>query len=284
MNGGNTIASRLYPGIAGVAPRVVQWGDELQINAANQNEFMYANGWSGPFYGGFADVIDTFERTETPRRLKPVNVYYHFYSATSLSSLRALEKIHHWCQQQPLHPVDAADFARLTADAHRARTYQLGPRHWLLSSGGHLRSYRLPADLGVPDLARCRGVTGYTSAGDALFISTDGSPRVELQLTQAKPEPPAPRDAYLQLVSCTNDLRFEENDGWRATFTASAGHPSQTAELHFAGLPAKASCDLLIGQKASTVTTDAQGHLHLSLPQNTRVTLDAHRSRYAVVQ
>lgn len=48
MNGGDTVISRLYPGIAGIAPRVTPWEDELQINAANQNEFMYANGWQGP--------------------------------------------------------------------------------------------------------------------------------------------------------------------------------------------------------------------------------------------
>lgn len=141
MNGGNTIVGRRYLGMAGIAARVMPWGDELQIHAANQNEFMYANGWTGPFFGGFADVIDTFERTDSQRRTKPVNVYYHFYSATSLSSLRASEKIHHWCAENDLHSVTALDYARIAKDAWRTRVFEKGPRHWVISNRGDLRTY-----------------------------------------------------------------------------------------------------------------------------------------------
>ncbi len=281
MNGGNTIVSRLYPGIAGVAPRVVPWGDELQINAANQNEFMYANGWSGPFYGGFADVIDTFERTETPRRLKPVNVYYHFYSATSLSSLRALEKIHHWCIQQPLHPVTALQFAQMTRDASRTRLYDLGPRHWLLTNAGHLRTYRLPAELGRPDMSQCKGVTGYTEHEGSLYIHTRGQPRTEIVLSDTPTEPPPRNSAHLYLATSSAEIHFSELEAWKAEFQVESLRP---VVAQFSGLPAKAVCDITIDNTLSQQTTDAKGHLQLSLPQNARVTIDANRSRYAVLQ
>jgi len=281
MNGGNTIVSRLYPGIAGIAPRVVQWGSELQINAANQNEFMYANGWNGPFYGGFADVVDTFERTETPRRIKPVNVYYHFYSATSLSALRALEKIYRWCEEQPLHPVTALQFAQMTKDAYRTRVYELGVRHWLLANEGHLRSYRLPASAGRPIMDQCQGVTGWTEHAGSIYIHTNGQPRVELKLGDARPEPPAPAEAHLFLASSTAEIEFQQLAAWKAQFHTRS---LRAVTVEFGGLPAGATCAVTINQVASQVSADAKGRLTLSLPPDAVVTLDADRSRYALLR
>lgn len=278
MNGGNTIISRLYPGIAGIAPRVMPWGDELQIHAANQNEFMYANGWQGPFYGGFADVIDTFERTETGRRTKPVNVYYHFYSATSLSSLRALEKIHQWCLAQDMHSVTALQYARIVKDAWRTRVYEVGPRHWLLANEGDLRTFRLPGYLGRPDLAQCRGVTGWTEHHDSIYIHTRGQPVTELVLVDEPSGPVTAKTARLRLASCTAEIRFSEFDSLKVAFSVRDLRPV-TAE--FAGLQPKAVCEVTINAAASRATADPAGHLKLSLPPSAEVILDATRSRYA---
>ncbi|MDB6119961.1 MAG: putative signal peptide protein [Verrucomicrobiaceae bacterium] len=281
MNGGNTIVGRLYPGIAGIAPRVMQWGDELQINAANQNEFMYANGWNGPFYGGYADVIDTFERTESPRRLKPVNVYYHFYSATCLSSVRALEKVHRWCLEQPLHPVTAHDFALIAKDSYRTRVYSIGPQHWLLTNAGYSRTFRLPAGLGHPDMEQCRGVTGWNEFQGSLYVHTNGDQRIELKLKAAQPEPRPPANARLFMVSSDAEIEFSSLAAWTAVFSV---HGLVPCTVEFGGLPARAVCDLVINDAPTKLTADDRGHLHVSLPAAARVTLDANRSRYALLR
>ncbi len=80
MNGGETLISARYPSISFISPRAISWGGELQIYAANQNENQFNDDWLGPFYGGYIHTIETFKRTETPRRLKPMNIYYHLYS------------------------------------------------------------------------------------------------------------------------------------------------------------------------------------------------------------
>ena len=278
MNGGNTIISRLYPGIAGIAPRVMSWGDELQIHAANQNEFMYANGWQGPFFGGFADVIDTFERTEADRRTKPVNVYYHFYSATSLSSLRALEKIHRWCAEQDLHTVTALQYAHIVKDAWRTKVYEIAPRHWLLANEGDLRTFRLPKYLGRPDLARCKGVSGYIEHQDSVYIHTLGQPVTELLMIDEDKGPVTSDTARLRLASCTAEIQFSEFDPLKAAFSVRDLRPV-TAE--FAGLQPKAVCEVTINTASSRVSADEHGRVKLSLPASAQVTLDATRSRYA---
>lgn len=278
MNGGNTIISRLYPGIAGIASRVTQWGDELQINAANQNEFMYANGWQGPFYGGFADVIDTFERTDAGRRTKPVNVYYHFYSATNLSSISALEKIYRWCADHDLHSVTALQYAHLVKDAWRTKVYELGPRRWLLANRGDARTFRLPRTLGRPDMTRCGGITGFIEQDESIYVHTLGRPLTELVLTDATDAPATADTAHLRLASCTAEIEFENFDPLKITFTVNDIRPV-TAE--FAGLQPKAVCELTTGSTTTRVTADEQGRVRLSLPASARVTLDATRSRYA---
>lgn len=281
MNGGNTIISRLYPGLSGVAPRVMLWDGELQIHAANQNEFMYANGWNGPFYGGFADVIDTFERTELPRRMKPVNVYYHFYSATCLSSLRALEKIHRWCLDQPLHSVTALQFARMTRDAWGTRLYRTGERRWLIACNGDSRTLRLPKSAGIPDLAQCKGITGWIEHGDSIYIHTRGQPLTELALIDGKADPAPPAEAHVRLAASSAEIEFSQHEPLKAVFSVKDLRPVET---EFAGLPANAVCDVTINSAASQMTADAAGRLRLSLPASARVTLDATRSRYALVR
>ncbi|MFZ4763574.1 MAG: endo alpha-1,4 polygalactosaminidase [Roseimicrobium sp.] len=264
MNGGTTVLSRLYPGIVGVAPRHVFWDGEMQIFASNQNEFMYANGWKGPFYGGFANLIDTFERTEKPRRLKPVNVYYHFYSATYLSSLRALEKILQWCSEQPLHAVTAKEYAALVRDAYATRIYDVAPRQWLISHTGALRTFRLPSGAGLPDMTRCRNVTGYVLHADFLYFHTTGDPLAEVVLADKPPR-------HLRLATCTGAIAFHSLSMDRAYFKVNGSQPVRAT---FAGAPRGAEGELLVNGAMEHIMANDAGEVSLSLPTSAEVVLD----------
>lgn len=274
MNGGDTIISELYPGLSGVAPRAMPWDDELQIFAANQNEFMYAGGFQGPFYGGFDSVIDTFQRTGSPRRLKPVNLYYHFYSATYLSSQRALEKVHDWCMKQPLHAVTALEYAQLVRDARNTKCFEIAPAHWLISCNGQARTLRVPASAGVPDLARCRGVIGFKTEGDTTYIHTSGKPAVELVLTDAASAAPP----HLRLVEAGADITIHELTPTRTVFTV-AGFSK--VDVVFAGIPPSAWVDVRRNTETGRLQADAHGTLTLSLPPGSVATLSVTPSPYA---
>ncbi len=92
MNGGNTIISRAHPSLTAVSPLGIAKGGMFQTYAPVMNENVYTNLWRGPFYG-FEKVIETFEMTGRPRRLKPINIYYHTYSASKPAALNALHKV-----------------------------------------------------------------------------------------------------------------------------------------------------------------------------------------------
>ena len=186
MNGGNTSATKRRPAISNIGPKTMLWNGRRQIHASNQNEFIYTRNWNGPFYNGFRMVQQTFDLTEQPRRLKPVNLYYHFYSGAQIGSLKALKDVLDWCQTQNLHSMTAHDYAEMVRDSCDTEILQTGEQSWRLITSGKLRTFRLPVTATAPDLRRSRGVQGWRRTPQGLYVHTDGSPVVELILGEQK--------------------------------------------------------------------------------------------------
>ncbi len=180
MNGGDTLITRADASLSRVAPLGIPRGRHYQVYAPNQNENVYTELWRGPYYG-YERVIETFELTETPRRLKPVDIYYHMYSATKAASLAALHKVYGWAAAQPLQPVPASEYIRRVLDFPRvvvART----ATGWRVRNLGAIRALRAPAALGLPD----GDVAGHAlHGGQSYAILAAGS--VELRYAAASP-------------------------------------------------------------------------------------------------
>ncbi len=186
MNGGNTSATKRRPAISNIGPKTMLWNGLRQIHASNQNEFIYTRNWNGPFYNGFSKVRQTFDLTEHPRRLKPVNLYYHFYSGAQIGSLKALKDILDWCGTQKLHSMTAHDYAASVRDSCDTEILQTGEHSWRIISAGKLRTFRLPPAAAAPDMRRCSGVLGWRRTEQGLYIHTDGSLVAEIVLVGQK--------------------------------------------------------------------------------------------------
>lgn len=205
MNGGTTILSRRWPGLAGVAPRITMMDDELQVYAPAQNEMYYTDDWKASFLGGFANVIETFELTGAPRRLKPVNIYYHFYSGERGDALAALQKAEDWALNQPLHTVHALEYVQSVHGARDCAIFQVDEHHWTLQTDGTIRAFRLPASSGFPQTGLDTGVTGWNDDLGVRYLHTNGSKKVEVMLLPGPPGAPS-------LVSCTGETTFTKLD------------------------------------------------------------------------
>lgn len=162
MNGGETVITRSRTSLTGVAPLGLPRGAEYQVFAPNQNENLYTNLWTGPFYG-FDRMIETFELTESPRRLKPANLYYHSYAASKVASLKSLQRLYAWMDQQPLHPVAASDYAAKVLAWQQAQVLRVGDG-WRVQADDILRQWRLPAAMPLPDLDQAQGIAGWSEA------------------------------------------------------------------------------------------------------------------------
>lgn len=197
FNGGETLITRTNPSLTAVAPLGLQKGAFFQVFAPNQNENEYTNLWRGPFYG-YERVIETFELTERPRRLKPINIYYHFYSGTKKASLRALQKVYDWALAQPVSPVSVSDYAKKILDFQHL-VIAKDEQGWRIRGASNLRELRAEPAWGYPDLARSRGVVGYADHHTDRYIHLSGEAEVRVTFTSRPPATPYLREASAPL-------------------------------------------------------------------------------------
>ncbi len=163
MNGGETMISHSFPTFTLVSPLGVPRKNYFQVYAPNQNENVYTNNWLGPFYG-YERVIETFELTDMPYRLKPIDIYFHTYSGSKPASLKALNKVFKWATEQETTPVHVSDYVRKVHDFNSmvvARTAE----GWLVRGAGYLRELRAPLSLGQPVLEPNGGLVGFNRHG-----------------------------------------------------------------------------------------------------------------------
>ncbi len=168
LNGGGAEITRRDRTLANVWPIGIQKGRYFQVYASNHNENGYTNLWTGPFYG-YERAIETFELTDTPLRLKPIDIYYHAYSASKRASLNALDRVYQWALKQPVMNIYASDYAQKVLDFNRMVVAR-GPEGWIVRGGTALRQLRIPAAMGLPDMAASRSIAGYQARGDQVYV------------------------------------------------------------------------------------------------------------------
>ncbi|HYD99719.1 MAG TPA: hypothetical protein VEH84_10065 [Alphaproteobacteria bacterium] len=173
INGGDTRLDSEYPSTAWVAPLARQVAGELQVYASNSNENTYTDLWHDRFFG-FRGLVETLRNTELPRRLKPVNVYYHTYSGEKRASLKALTDNLDWARGQSLAPIPASRFARIVEGFFTTELEALGPRRWRVAQRGALNTLRFDgAEALAVDPAGSEGVLGWNRHAGSLYVALD---------------------------------------------------------------------------------------------------------------
>ena len=177
MNGGLTTISQAEPSLTLVAPLGIMKGDYYQVYAPMQNENVYTNSWTGPFYG-YERVLETFALTDRPLRLKPVNIYYHTYIASKRAGIASLHKVYDWAdgqlKQQQLHPVYASEYIERVLDWRRA-TVARTDTGLELRSGQRLRQWRVDALAPLPAMSDTSGMGGYVRGESVNYLNTTKS-------------------------------------------------------------------------------------------------------------
>ena len=276
MNGGYTIISQADPSLTLVAPLGMMKGDYYQIYAPMQNENVYTNSWTGPFYG-YERVIETFDRTEKPLRLKPVNIYYHTYIATKRAGIASLHKVYGWAEeqlkQQRLQPVFSTEYMARVLDWRRA-TVARTDAGLELRGGLQLRQWRVDATAPLPTLSAQTGLAGYARENTVNFVHA-ARPTVQWTPTSSTSLGPAPffiESANARLLgwettgtapqALTHTLRFEAHLPLRARLFA-PGCELQSNQRPSAGLKASRQGDRLdietVAAGTSTVVLRCSG-------------------------
>ncbi len=263
INGGDTMRDREWPSYTRVAPLMRQVGRHWQTYTSASNENLYTNLWTGPFYG-FRHVVETFENTEKPRRVAPVNVYYHFYSAERVAALASLRYVHDWVARQPLARLFTSEYLAIVEGFRTARIARAAPG-WRVWDHGALRTVRFDDTRAPVDLARSRGVLGFVHHQGALYVHLAG-PEPALIVLGVRP----PRTPYL--VHASHRVTAWSREGGRVAVSLSGVGPKL---VELAGLPADRDMPVEIregsGSRRERARTGPDGHLTVRAGEATDV-------------
>lgn len=211
INGNNSTIDRAHPSLTNVAPLGVWKGPYFQVYSPIANEDQFTHGWKPP-YCGYDKVIQTMEMTNRPRRLAPMQIYYHYYSGARACALKNLIKVYQWAQKQPSTPVFASTYSRIAVAFEKAGLARDGEGFQARGYGAD-QELRIPASLGYPDLQRSRNIAGYDEFDGRRYIHLGPGGAASLYLQTTPPRQPYLRSANalitaLQRQPGTLDLRL----------------------------------------------------------------------------
>jgi hypothetical protein len=170
MNGGDSRFDKRFPSFSHLYPLYRKVGKYYQVYSSNSNENTYTNLWEGPF-GGFAEAIDTFKNTEEPFRIKPINIYYHFYSGEKESSLTALKKVYSWSLEQNVIPIFTSDYIKLINSFIGIKINKINNSKYSISNNSDLRSFKINKKVNI-NYNKSKGIIGHKFKNGVTYIST----------------------------------------------------------------------------------------------------------------
>jgi polysaccharide biosynthesis protein PelA len=145
FNGGDSFFDDQHPSLTYVHP-LTRFVDGLrQVYSSNSNENLYTHLWTRQFWG-FRRVIETFERTGSPIRIKPINLYYHFYALEKRSSYNALKTIYDYIGKKApsLRFISPSNYIQLVKNFFEIEIQQLGKQRFRIRQARFLKDFRWP--------------------------------------------------------------------------------------------------------------------------------------------
>lgn len=252
VNGGDSRNDRVEDSYSFLKPIGLKRGTRRQIYASFGNENVFTNLWKGPYYG-YRDIIGSFDRTESPIRIKPIDVYYHFYSGERGASLIELKNAYDHALSGPVFPVFMSRYVRMARDFFTTRIERI-PGGFRVRTGGDLRTVRLDGGTTGIDMARSTGVLGYKGFSGGLYVHLDDGRDHEIY-------PSAGRGTVPYLVESSFDV-----SGWKRKDGGVLFHKSGwlNSEAVLGGFSPKANYRVASGGDSVTAVADGNGLLHLS--------------------
>ncbi|MFH1830234.1 MAG: hypothetical protein ABH871_05610 [Pseudomonadota bacterium] len=189
LNGGDSRFDQIQNSYAYVAPFFYHEGGLLQNFAADANEVIFTNDWTGPFYG-MKFAVETYKNTESPIRIRPIDIYYHYYIMERNMGIDSIKELYDWALTQEIAPVFASDYIKHLDGFLSTIIDRISPQQWVISNNGELRTIRLDDYTGYVDLQKSKGVLGYVSYQGSLYVHLDNGLRSEIHLTNERASQP----------------------------------------------------------------------------------------------
>src|SRR6185295_18130224 len=173
LNGGDSRFDPDYPSVSYLSAISRVAGAERQIYAGNANDYIYTTDGNSRDHG-FLHLEATVNATENPRRLKPINVYYHMFAGEKASQLQGVRHHLDLARQASITPIAASHYAAIADGFFSTQLSALGDMSWLVQNRGALQTVRFDdvAELSV-DFSRSVGVIGERRKNGSLYVALD---------------------------------------------------------------------------------------------------------------
>jgi hypothetical protein len=257
VNGGDTIITNSRNTLTRVAPVGLNKDGFFQVYAPNQNENVYTNDWSGPFYA-FASAIETYQLTDSPRRIKPVDIYFHTYLSSKKEGLLSLKKVFDWAMAQPLHPIKMSEYVRKARDFNQVVIAQ-DVAGWLVRGLDSLQELRVPQGMGYPDLVASTNVAGFSDAQGMRYVHIVGN-EAKLSFVSSAPVLPYIIDAnagITQFERTSSGFRLKLLGQMPLTFSLNAPNCQVTSHESLNSLTAATSASRQFSSRHAASTIEA---------------------------
>jgi len=180
INGGDTLITRTKPWLSYVGPLGVERGEYYQVYTGAQNENVFTNDWLGPYWG-FKKVVQTFQMTDSPRRLKPIDIYYHLYSGSKMASLKALKFVFDWSLKQEVMPIFTSEYIPKVLDFYTASMAKDGD-DWLVDGLRDLKTIRIEKENAAVDFINSNSTVGLKHFENHTYLSLDQGTKHQLRV------------------------------------------------------------------------------------------------------
>ena len=204
INGGDTYITNNLPWLTNVAPIGIEKGGYYQIYTGEQNENIFTNDWLGPYWG-FKKVVQTFKLTNSPRRLKPIDIYYHNYSGSKRASLNALKYVYNWALKQDVTPIFTSEYIPKAMDYYTvSMAYKNGS--YLVDGMKDLKTLRLEDENVSVIFKESKNILGFKKFDNHTYIHIGNKEKAIVKLAK----PIASKTPYL--VSTNAKVKVKKFD------------------------------------------------------------------------
>lgn len=159
INGGDSRFDLEFASLGFVKPLGRFVDGRRQIYTAMSNENIYTELWSDRFWGLRA-VIESFENMEIPKRIKPLNLYYHHYSFEKKASLDALLKVYSYIssKKDSLHFLYPSEYIKKARDFYDVKISRESNGIYKVENAKYLKEFRLD---GLFEIQNTKNVKSY---------------------------------------------------------------------------------------------------------------------------
>lgn len=175
INGGNSRFDNLYPSYAWVTPIGLQVGKERQIFNASCNEDFYTDMWTKNYFA-YKYFIQTIYNTNTPIRVKPIDVYYHSYIGERETGLNALKYCLNYIEEQNVTPITTSNYCSIADGFYSTNFVKTDLNTWKISDRDGLQTIRFDNALFKSvDFEKSIGVVGQRHFQCSLYVYLDSA-------------------------------------------------------------------------------------------------------------